>query len=242
MNKINLQIAIGLMLLSTPAFASECRNKMSISQFESAKANNGLGLEMEPSCNEKEECICFDKATEWAASNLVDVFGDDTDRPIIERSDEETCVVEVDETKLPDLDPKIEAEARAVILDEAAQKELEAKESECHKKATTKQCKSGSMPGWEFDSDKQVYTYYCSKLLGFEQKFVYREVQPDKAKEKEISDNAKAKEAAEAAEKATRKTKLASFESIDWTTINTLPKAIAVMKDMAQVLKALKDK
>lgn len=74
--KKSLIISLGLLFLSTPAFA--CRNQVPESEADRYMAAAPNGVPGLYSCEEKplEECICFDGLISWEVAEKQDVFVD----------------------------------------------------------------------------------------------------------------------------------------------------------------------
>lgn len=75
---------LGLLMISTPAFA--CRNSVPQSEAEKyiAAAELGQSVPGGPSCVDKleEACLCFDAIDGWDVAAIVDEYVDDLTKPI----------------------------------------------------------------------------------------------------------------------------------------------------------------
>lgn len=179
----NLILLITL-LLSYSAFSRECANWISLEQYNFGVVNNGGVV---TGCEKGDnECICFDNMTEWKTSELVDVYVDDLSKPILEVGKVNTCKLKIDEDKLPKQDPKMEAEEWAALYEEAMRKLTAEAHEDCQKEIDKLQCEEGFNKKVEFEDE--TYSYYCQKLLGYEQKFGYREARPNPEKERKFKE------------------------------------------------------
>jgi hypothetical protein len=197
-----LKLALLTALLCTPAYAKVCANWMTRDQYNYGVVNKGLNTS--PHCEVKDiDCFCFDDLTEWSTSEVVEVFVDDLTKPIIDTREVEKCEIKIDDSKLPEKDPEMEAEEWAALHDEAVRKLTADSHEECKKKISEKKCDEGFSVVSKFEDE--AYEFACQKLLGYEQKFGYKNIQPNPEKERKFKEDQVKEQIAQAEDKQAEK-------------------------------------